>query len=108
MAVSTVKPDAYLRRPEDTLNKIIVGRMTDRGSGMHGWHVTMVKQGESEINFDRHQRYYVWIEKDFPEDIDDYGEPISNDPKRWYFAGLADLISKNKYDGYQQPAKDDR
>ncbi len=108
MAVSTIRPDAYLKRSVNDPNKIIIGRYTDRGSGMHGWHVTMIKQGESEINFDRHQRYYVWIEKEFPKGFNDQGEPISDDPKRWFFAGLADIIAKEKYNGYVEPEEGDR
>lgn len=108
MAVSTIKPDAYLKASADDPNRIIIGRYKDRGSGMHGWHVTMIRVGASEINFDRHQRYYVWIEKEFPQGFNDKGEPISNDPKRWFFAGLADIISKEKYNGYLEPTEGDR
>lgn len=108
MATSTIRPDAYLKRSADDSNKIIIGRYTDRGSGMHGWHVTMIREGESEINFDRHQRYYVWIEKEFPSGFNDQGEPISDDPKRWFFAGLADIIAKEKYNGYIEPSEGDK
>jgi len=108
MAVSTVRPDAYLMKSKDSKLRIIIGRLTDRGSGMHGWHITMIKQGESEINFDRHQRYKVWIEKDIPKGFDNQGEPISDDPKRWFFAGLADIIAKEKYDGYEEPGEEDK
>ena len=68
----------------------------------------MIKQGESEINFDRHQRYYVWIEKEFPKGFDEQGEPISENSKRWFFAGLADLIAKEKYNGYVEPVEGDK
>ena len=108
MAVSTIKPDAYLKRSADDPNKIIIGRYSDRGAGMHGWHVTMIRQGESAISFDRHQRYYVWIEKEFPEGFNDQGEPISKNPNRWFFAGLADIIAKDKYNGYTAPKEDDK
>lgn len=108
MGVSTIKLDAYLKKTPDEPNKIIIGRLTDRGSGMHGWHVTMIKQGETEINFDRHQRYYVYIEKETPKGFSDRGEPISDDPKRWFFAGLADIIAKDKYNGYLEPAEGDK
>jgi len=108
MSVSSIKADAYLKRSSDDLDKIIIGRYTDRGSGMHGWHVTMIKQGGSAISFDRHQRYYVWIEKEPPKGFDDEGTPISENPKRWFFAGLADIIAKEKYNGYFEPLEGDK
>lgn len=108
MSVSTIKPDAYLKESTDHPNRIIIGRYTDRGSGMHGWHVTMIRQGESEINFNRHQRYMVWIEKEFPMGFNDKGEPISDNPKRWFFSGPADIIADEKYDGYIEPTEGDR
>lgn len=108
MSVSTIRPDAYLMKSTDDKSRIIIGRLTDRGSGMHGWHITMIKQGDTEINIDRHQRYKVWIEKDIPKGFDDQGEPISDNPKRWFFAGLADIIAKEQYDGYVEPAEGDR
>jgi len=75
---------------------------------MHGWHVTFVRQGENAINFERHQRYFVWIEQEQPQGFNDDGEPISNNPKRWYFAGPADIIAKQNYQGYVKPAKGDK
>ena len=69
MSVSNIKPDAYLKKSQQDPNRILIGRLTDQGSGMHGWHVTMVKQGKQAINFSRHQRYQVWIEKDFPSAV---------------------------------------
>ncbi len=108
MAVSTIRPDAYLKKNETDAPRIIIGRYTDRGSGMHGWHVTMIKQGESEIDFNRHQRYYVWIEKDYPTGFTAEGHPLTDDPKRWFFAGLADIISKEKYNGYIEPGIGDK
>ena len=75
---------------------------------MHGWHVTMVKQGEREVRFDRHQRYQVWIEKDFPTGFNDNGEPVSDKPQRWYFSGLADIIAEEHYNGYVEPQDGDK
>ncbi len=108
MSVSTIKPDAYLKQSAEDPNRIIIGRYSDVGSGMHGWHVTMIRQGTSEINFDRHQRYYVWIEKDFPTGFNDQGEPISDNPERWFFAGPADIVAKDKYNGYIEPVEGDK
>ena len=108
MAVCTIKPDAYLKGSAGDDERIIIGRFSDRGSGMHGWHVTMIREGVSEINFDRHQRYQVWIEKDHPKGFNDQGEPVSTDPQRWYFAGPADIIAKDQYDGYVEPVEGDR
>lgn len=108
MSLSTIIPDAYLKKSVDEPGRIIIGRITDRGSGMHGWHITMIRQGESAIDFDRHQRYYVWIDKDFPKGFNDQGEPIPHNEKRWFFAGLADVIAKEKYNGYIEPAEEDR
>ena len=107
MTVTTIKPDAYLK---DSTNspRIIIGRLTDQGSGMHGWHVTMIRQGQHDIHFDRHQRYKVWIEKDFPSGFNDKGEPTSNNLKRWYFTGLADIIAEEHYQGYVEPQEGDK
>lgn len=108
MAVSTIRPDASLKKSTDGPSRIIIGRLKDRGSGMHGWHVTMIRQGDSKIDFNRHQRYYVWIEKEFPQGFNNQGEPTTDDPKRWFFAGLADIIAKEKYNGNVDPAEGDR
>ena len=108
MSVTTIRPDAYLKSSSDDFNKAIIGRLTDRGSGMHGWHITMIRQGASQIDFSRHQRYYVWVEKDYPKGFNDKGEPLSVNPKRWFFAGLADIIAKDKYNGYEEPNEGDR
>ena len=108
MSVSNIKPDAYLRKSPQDPNRILIGRLTDQGSGMHGWHVTMIKQGEQAINFSRHQRYKVWIEKDFPTGFNDDGEPLSDNPQRWYFSGLADIIAEEHYNGYIEPIEGDK
>ena len=68
----------------------------------------MIRQGESEINFNLHQRYYVWIEKEFPKGFNNMGEPISENNKRWFFAGLADIIATDKYNGYIEPKEGDK
>lgn len=75
---------------------------------MHGWHVTMIKQGSSQINFNRHQRYYVWIEEETPTGFTAKGTPNSENPKRWYFAGHADIIAEDQYNGYVEPAEGDK
>ena len=106
MSITIVKADAYLKKPAEDLARILIGRVSDRGSGMHGWHVTMVKQGEQAINFARHQRYRVWIEKTVPSGFSDNGEPRSDNPERWYFAGLADLIAEEHYQGYVEPLEE--
>ncbi len=107
MGVGNIKPDAYLKKSLDDPARILIGRYDDRGAGMHGWHVTMIRQGPNPILFDRHQRYHVWIEKEFPVGFNDNGEPISNDPKRWYFAGPADIIAVESYQGYVEPLEED-
>jgi len=108
MSVVNIKPDAFLKKSLDDPRRILIGRLNDQGSGMHGWHVTFVRQGENAINFERHQRYFVWIEKEHPQGFNDEGEPISKDPKRWYFAGLADVIAEQNYQGYVEPVEGDR
>jgi len=108
MSVVNIKPDAFLKKSLDGQRRILIGRLNDRGSGMHGWHVTFIRQGVNAINFERHQRYFVWIEKEHPLGFNDEGEPISNDPKRWYFAGPADVIAEQNYNGYVEPATGDR
>jgi len=108
MSVVSIKPDAFLIKSSDEPKRIVIGRLTDRGSGMHGWHVTLIRQGENAINFERHQRYSVWVEKQQPLGFNDNGEPISNDPKRWYFAGPADVIAEQSYQGYVEPINGDK
>lgn len=108
MTVVNIKPDAYLKNSTEEHNRIIIGRLSDRGSGMHGWHITMIRQGERAIDFERHQRYRVWIEKEHPIGFNDEGEPISKNPKRWYFAGPADIIARQHYNGYLEPEDGDK
>lgn len=108
LSAHIIKPDVYLKSSLNEPARIVLGRFNDTGAGMHGWHVTMVRQGDNPISFDRHQRYYVWIEKDFPTGFTDSGEPISNNPKRWYFSGLADIIDNESYQGYFEPEAGDR
>lgn len=108
MSVVNIKPDAYLKKSSNEPNRILIGRLDDRGSGMHGWHVTMVRQGEQAIHFDRHQRYRVWIEKDYPIGFNANGEPTTENPKRWYFSGPADIIAKEHYNGYVEPGEGDK
>jgi len=108
MFVQTVKLDGWLGNPDDENHNILLGRISDRGSGSHGWHVTMIKQGENPIRFDKHVRYRVWIEKDFPIGFNDAGEPFNDSSKRWYFSGLADMMDKELYVIYEEPEEGDR
>lgn len=103
-----IRPDVYLVQSANSPKRILIGRLNDRGSGMHGWHITMVRQGENPIHFDRHQRYQVWIDKDFPVGFKDNGEPIFDNPKRWFFAGPADIVAEESYNGYEEPAELDK
>ena len=108
MATVAIKPDAYLSDTLNSSNRIIIGRLNDQGSGMHGWHVTMIRQGTHDIHFDRHQRYKVWLEKEAPDGFNKNGEPISNNINRWYFSGLADIIAEEHYSGYVEPNEGDK
>lgn len=105
MSVDHILPEAYLIDSINKEKRILIGRYNDRGSGLHGWHVTMIKQGESEINFERHQRYRVWIEEAIPEGFENDGTPIVKKPKRWYFSGLTDIIDTKYYNGYIEPTE---
>jgi hypothetical protein len=43
----------------DSVPSVVVGRLRDRGSGMHGWYAIMIKQEEHAIDFKKTQRYRV-------------------------------------------------
>ena len=42
MSVINIKPDAFLKKSLDDPRRILVGRLNDRGGGMHCWHVTFI------------------------------------------------------------------
>jgi hypothetical protein len=81
----------------DAIPRVIVGRIRDRGAGMYGWHVTMLKLDSGPVDLSITQRYRVWIEKTPPVAIGDDGTPTSPDPKRWFFTGTADVVA-DKHD----------
>jgi hypothetical protein len=84
----------------NSLPSVIVGRLRDRGSGMHGWYVVMLKQGDDDIDFKKTQRYKVWIEKDPPDAIGPDGVPVVTRGERWFFSGLSDAVGDDYYRGY--------
>lgn len=88
----------------DSVPAVIVGRLRDRGAGMHGWYAILVKQGDDEIDYRKTQLYKVWIEKNPPDALEADGTPLVTNPERWYFSGTAAVVGDDYYRGYPEKA----
>ena len=73
---------------------------------LYGWHATLVKTGKNDIDFERTQRFQIWMDKDRPDGYEDDGEPIFFDlSKRSFLYGFVDIIADQHYTGYEPPTE---